>query len=311
MARVADPPTHTSVLMTELLGGLQIQPGGSYVDCTINGAGHASSVLEASSPDGRLLGIDADPSAIVAAEKRLEPYNGSFVLANDNFSNLGKIASRYGFEGVHGVYFDLGISSTQLEAPGRGFSFQRNDPLDMRFSHMQNRTAADLINEAPEGELARIVRAYGEEPRSKSIARRIVARRPLQTTWDLVQAVQSVVTGPRRHIHPATRTMQAVRIWVNDELSNLERGLQEAVSLLRTGGRMAVISFHSLEDRVVKGFFKQATAKEAWLPGLPEVEPGGDPRLSLITRKVITPSRQEIRNNPRSRSARLRVAQRL
>ena len=311
MTTVAEPRAHTSVLLKELLAGLRIVPGGLYVDCTVNGAGHALAVLEASSPGGRLLGIDADPRTIRAAERRLAAHGGAFLLVNDNFANLGETAKHYGFEKVHGVYFDLGLSSTQLEEPGRGFSFQRDDPLDMRFSDRQERTAADLVNGEPEGELVRVLRAYGEEPRSRAIARRIVARRPLHTTGELAQAVQSAVPGPRRRIHPATRTMQAIRIWVNDELANLESALDQAAALLGPGGRIAAVSFHSLEDRLVKSFFRRESSSEEWLPGMPAPEPGGDARLRLITRRVITPSPEEIESNPRSRSGRLRVAERL
>lgn len=304
-------PEHIPVLAQELIAGLDVIPGGIYVDCTVGGGGHAEAVLDASAPGGRLLGIDADPRAIRAAERRLQRFHGAFVLANDNFANLQETAARYGFTQVHGVYFDLGLSTLQLEEAGRGFSFQRDEPLDMRFSHRQHRTAEELVNSSSVEELAQVLRRYGEERRSWAIARRIVAARPVKTTGQLAGLAREAAPASRWRIHPATRTFQALRIWVNDELANLEQALRQALGIMGRGGKLAVISYHSLEDRVVKGLFRQESTDCICPPGIPVCSCGHRATLRLLTRKVIVPSAGEVERNPRSRSARLRLAERL
>jgi 16S rRNA (cytosine1402-N4)-methyltransferase len=282
--------THQSVLYEEVLEALQPRPGVAYqaVDCTINGGGHAYGLLERSSPDGRLTGLDADASALRTAEERLRPFEGRFALVNGNFRELTELP----LHDVHGVLFDLGLSSAQLDESGRGFSFRFDEPLDMRFDVSSGETAADLLNTLPEDELARVLREYGEEPRARRLARAIVERRPFTRTSDLVR----LVGHQRGRIHPATRVFQALRIAVNDELGALEQGLEAAIKLLRPGGRLAVISFHSLEDRIVKWRFR------GWADnGL----------VRLLTRKPRVPTTAELQANPRARSAKLRVAERL
>jgi 16S rRNA (cytosine1402-N4)-methyltransferase len=296
MSVTMSAPTHIPVLAEETIEALAVQPGGRYIDCTLGAGGHALAILERSAPGGQLLGIDADPEAIAAAGARLEAYRNSILLVNDNFANLKAIATEHDFSPVHGVLFDLGLSSLQLEGSGRGLSFKGDEPLDMRLSSDQDVTAADIINTTPEAELARLIRTLGEERHSRRIARYIVQERPLETTLQLVGAIERAVGSRRGRIHPATRTFQALRIAVNHELENLESALGQAVTLLGLGGRLVVISYHSLEDRIVKRFMQQE-AKEA--------------RLRLVHKKVITPSLAEVHFNPRSRSAKLRAAERI
>jgi len=291
-------PAHTPVLLGETIEALNVQPGGRYIDATLGAGGHAAAILENSSPGGQLLGIDADPRAIEMAAARLEAYRDSILLVNDNFSNLREICHKYDFLPVHGILFDLGLSSLQLEQDNRGFSFQHDALLDMRLSPDQETTAADIVNTSPERQLARLIKDYGEERYSHQIARQIVRQRPVTTTLQLVEAVERAVGGRRGRIHPATRTFLALRIAVNQELENLESALKQATSLLGFGGRLVVISYHSLEDRIVKNFTRQ--------------EAGGEKAcLRLINKKVLTPSTLEVRSNPRSRSAKLRAAERI
>lgn len=301
---------HTPVLVREVLGALAVQPGGRYVDCTVGQGGHALAVLKASAPGGQLLGLDLDPEAIASARQRLLPYDGSFELVNANFAHVSRICEERRFRPVHGVLFDLGLSSLQLEGEGRGFSFREDAPLDMRFSPEQETTAADIVNGASAEELARILWAYGEERRSRQIARRIAERRPLRTARELAELVSQVMPRGRYRVHPATRTFQALRIAVNRELQNLEEGLRQAVDLLGQGGRLAAISYHSLEDRQVKHFFRQESTDCLCPPGTPACICGHRARGRLVTRKAIVPTPEEVRENPRSRSARLRALER-
>ncbi len=301
---------HVPVLYQEVLAGLQPKPGGRYIDCTVGAGGHAQGILEASSPNGQLLGIDADPEAIALARKQLAPYGERVVLVNDNFIHLEEIARRHGFYPVDGILFDLGLSSMQLAAAERGFSFRRNGPLDMRFDPRHGEMAADLVNRLPVGKLAEILRRYGEEPRAWSIARAIVAHRPLKTTGELAVVVEKVV-GRGGRIHPATRTFQALRIAVNRELQALEEALTQALNLLASGGRLAVISYHSLEDRLVKEFMNRESRDCICPPDLPICICGHKANLRIVTSKPLRPSKEEIKRNPRSRSAKLRIASRL
>jgi 16S rRNA (cytosine1402-N4)-methyltransferase len=290
-------PYHVPVLVQEVLSALQVKPGGSYVDCTVGEGGHASAILEAASPGGRLLGIDMDLQALKTAERVLWSYRDSSVLVNENFRDLEQVAERHGFTPVDGILFDLGLSSLQLQGGGRGFSFRTEEPLDMRFDNRQELTAWDVVNEYSSEELARVLSTYGEERRSNRIAKAIVYSRPIDTSLRLAQVVQRATRRPLGRIHPATRTFQAIRIEVNRELDNLESVLGQAVSLLKAGGKLVVISYHSLEDRIVKLFLRYADRKAR--------------TLHRDNIRIIPPSKEEVRTNPRSRSARLRVAERI
>ncbi len=307
MLRPGSTSTHTPVMLAETLRALAVQPGGRYIDCTLGGGGHAAAILEQSAPGGQLLGIDADPKAIEAARENLRPYQGAALLVNDNFANLQPICIKYDFYPVHGILFDLGLSSLQLNGNGRGFSFQHDAPLDMRFDPRQKTTAADIINTSSEAKLAKLIRTYGEESQSQRIARSIIQERPIATTLQLAHLIEAAV-GRRGKLHPATKTFQALRIAVNHELEYLEAALKQAIDLLGHEGRLVVIAYHSLEDRIVKQFM-QGEARGCICP--PEVLTcvcGHTPRLNLINKKVITPTAAEIATNPRSRSARLRAA---
>ncbi|MDP2930970.1 MAG: 16S rRNA (cytosine(1402)-N(4))-methyltransferase RsmH [Chloroflexota bacterium] len=304
-------PTHIPVLLEETVRALSVQPGGRYIDCTVGGGGHAAAILQRSSPGGQLLGIDADPRAVAVARVRLAAYHSSFRLVNDNFANLQNICLKYDFFPVHGILFDLGLSSLQLGDDERGFSFQHDAPLDMRVNPDLSVSAADIVNTYSEAELADLLRTYGEEILSRRIARRIIGERPVQSTLQLAQIVERAAGGRRGKIHPATRTFQALRIAVNHELDNLRGALKQAVKLLGFEGRLVVISYHSLEDRIVKQFLQREAKGCVCPPETPVCICGHTPSLRLINRKVITPSAEEIERNPRSRSAKLRAAERV
>ena len=302
--------THIPVLTREVVENLSVQPGGRYIDCTLGSGGHAQSILEHSSPGGQLLGIDADPNAIKASADRLKSFNRSLLLVNDNFVNLKDICVKYDYFPVHGILFDLGLSSVQLEEEGRGFSFQLDSPLDMRFSPAQRISAYDIVNSYSEVDLARILKTYGEEINSRQIAKKLVQKRPIRTTTELAGIVEEAVGGRHGKIHPATRTFQALRIVVNHEMENLEDALNQAVSLLGFGGRLAVISYHSLEDRIVKHFLQRESKDCICPPEAIKCTCGHKASLKIITRKIITPTFAEVELNPRSRSAKLRAAER-
>jgi 16S rRNA (cytosine1402-N4)-methyltransferase len=306
-------PVHVPVLLDEVVAGLQPRPGGRFVDCTIGLGGHAAAILERISPSGRLLGIDADPNAIKISKDRFSNYGEAVTLVNDNFVNIDAICKEYLFHPVDGILFDLGVSSPQLDTAERGFSFHLDAPLDMRFSPEQGLTASDIVNRFSEQELAKLIERYGEERHSRRIARYIAQNRPITTTAELAQLVEqaSVASSRRSRIHPATRTFMALRIAVNSELQNLELALKQTPDLLRPGGRLTVISYHSLEDRIVKQFMRYAASSCVCPPGTIICRCGHVPTLKLISRKVIKPASLEIESNPRSRSARLRIAERL
>jgi 16S rRNA (cytosine1402-N4)-methyltransferase len=301
---------HVPVLLEEALDGLQVKAGGRYIDCTLGAGGHARVILEKSAPDGRLLGIDLDAQAIEVARRRLAPYEGRITLVHDNFSRLKEIASEHGFIPANGVLLDLGISSLQLHQEARGFSFQKEGPLDMRFDLDGEVTANHLVNELRETDLADILASYGEEPRAKGIARAIVKNRPLKTTLELANLVVRTV-GRRRKLHPATKTFQALRIAVNEELRALSEVLPQILDILTSGGRMAIIAFHSLEDRLVKQFMAQESRDCICPPQVPTCICHHRRILQILTKKPIRPSSAEIRENPRCRSAKLRMAVRL
>ncbi len=294
MNSTMSPPIHTPVMVNEVIEGLQPRVGGYFVDCTLGLGGHAQAILEKISPSGKLLGIDADSEAIKVAQNNLYHYSEEVTLVNDNFANLETICKTHDFYPVDGILFDLGVSSMQLDTAQRGFSFRREALLDMRFDPMQELTASDIVNTFPERELASIIKQYGEERHAQRIARHIVHSRPITSTLRLAQIVEQVLGGKRRRIHPATRTFMALRIAVNKELDNLKLALEQTVTLLRPQGRLVVISYHSLEDRIVKEFMRSKA---------------GDRDLKLISRKVIRPTSLETESNPRSRSAKLRIAE--
>jgi 16S rRNA (cytosine1402-N4)-methyltransferase len=303
-------PTHIPVLYQEVLRGLQIKPGGRYIDGTLGGGGHAMGILEESSPAGRLLGIDSDPAAIATTAERLAEYGPRVTLVHASFAQLAEIASQYGFCPADGILLDLGLSSLQLASGERGFSFQIDGPLDMRFNPRQGRPASELVNGLSVSELADIFRRYGEERRAQRIAKAIVAARPVRTTHQLAEVVVKAV-GRRGRIHPATRVFQALRIAVNDELLALSQVLPQGGGLLVPRGRLIVISYHSLEDRLVKQFYRQESQDCICPPEVPVCCCQHRATLEIVTRKPIIPSEQELEDNPRCRSARLRIAARL
>ena len=284
-------------------------------------AGHAWGILQASSPDGKLLGLDLDPQALEIARTRLEPYGDRAILRQASYTSLQQQLETMGWEQVNGILLDLGLSSMQLDTPQRGFSFQADAPLDMRFDPQNPLRASDLVNNLPEHELAQLLYRYGEESRARQIAQALVRARPVHTTTQLAAIVAGVSSkrqrgqgrqkGAGRSIHPATRTFQALRIAVNRELEALETVLPQAVAALAPGGRLAVISFHSLEDRIVKQFFRRESQDCLCPPHQPVCTCGHKAALIEITRRPLVPLPDEIAQNPRSRSARLRVAERV
>lgn len=298
---------HRPVLYKEIIHALQPHSGGLYLDATVGAGGHASGILEASAPSGRLLGLDLDPAAIALAQERLSPFGDRAVLVQDSYTRLEEHLDRLGWGRVDGIVIDLGVSSMQLDTAERGFSFRDDAPLDMRFDPRQGVTAADLVNRLTAKELADILFRYGEEKRSRAIARAIVRRRPLTTTAQLAAVVASVVPGGR--VHPATRTFQALRIATNRELEALEEVLPAAIRALKPGGRLAVIAFHSLEDRIVKRYFRRESRDCICPPEQPVCNCRHHAVLHEVNRKPIRPQQVEVDANPRSRSSRLRVAQ--
>ncbi len=302
---------HTSVLLNESIEALQVRPGGRYIDCTLGEGGHSAVILEKSSPGGQLLGLDADPQAVKSARPRLKQYGESVILVNVNFCKLAEICSEYNFRPVHGIIFDLGLSSLQLAEKGRGFSFQQEAPLDMRFSPDQKLDASQIVNDYSESDLAMLIWQYGEESKSRRIARNIVDNRPLKTTSELARIVAKAFGGNRKKIHPATKTFQALRIAVNQEIENLKSALEQTTNLLEEGGRLAVISFHSLEDRSVKEFMNHQSSQCICPPEIPVCICNHNPTLRIVNRRIIKPTKEETMSNPRSRSARLRVAERI
>jgi len=282
---------HVPVLLNEALQYLDPKPGARFIDATLGAGGHTREILERTGPDGQVLAIDQDESALSNAKAMLESFGSRVIFVHSNFRAVGKIAEEYGFLNCDGVLADIGISSMMVDDPSRGFSFMREGPLDMRMDRTQELTAADVVNGYSEKEIADILYTFGEERRSRPISRSIVRSRPLHQTTDLVRAIERVSGGPRHgQIHPATRTFQALRIYVNDELGSLENFLGTSMTVVRSGGRVVVISFHSLEDRIVKQRFRASTA-----------------RGRVLTKKVVTATDEEVRSNPRARSAKLRA----
>jgi len=294
----AKRPEHEPVLLEEVLFWLAVKPGGLYVDGTVGLGGHSQAILEASAPNGFLVGFEWNRESLTLAEERLAPFAGRFLLVRENFARIHAVLEDLQKIPVDGVLVDLGLSSFLIEGSGRGFSFLRDEPLDMRMDDRFSQTARDLVNTLPAPQLEELIRAYGEERFARRIAKAIAEarrRKRIETTKELAEIILKAVPPSARYrrIHPATRTFQALRIVVNRELENLKRFLEEVPNCLKPGGRLVVISFHSLEDRLVKQAFKN------------------DSRLRVLTKKPVVASKEEIRRNPRARSAKLRAAERI
>jgi 16S rRNA (cytosine1402-N4)-methyltransferase len=300
---------HQPVLYHETINALQPKPGGRYVDGTLGAGGHAWGILEASTPGGKLLGLDLDPQALKVAHERLAQFGDRAILIRASYVTMRTQLTSQGWNAVDGIVLDFGVSSMQLDAPERGFSFRFNAPLDMRFDPQGETNAADLVNNLSEAELADLIYRFGEERRSRKVAHAIVQARPIHTTEQLAKVVAKSTKFERSGVHPATKTFQALRIAVNKELDAIEQVLPEAVSSLTSGGRIAVICFHSLEDRIVKDFFRQASRNCICPPKQPICTCNHVSTIENISRKAIKPSAAERLKNPRARSARLRVAE--
>jgi 16S rRNA (cytosine1402-N4)-methyltransferase len=306
---------HRPVLLRETIELLAAERGGLFVDCTVGLGGHSEAILQASS-DAQVLGIDRDEEALELARRRLALYGSRFSAVHADFRELTRVLATAKVRQVRGVLADLGVSSLQLDSPGRGFSFRHEAPLDMRMDMSKGETAAELLGRLSEVQIANLIFEYGEEPRSRRIARAIVQRRergqPVATTTDLANVIERAVgKGNKRRIHPATRTFQALRIAVNTELENLDRFQFDAVDHLEQAGRLAIISFHSLEDRIIKRTLQKLSGKCQCPPRLPKCICGATKRVEILTRRAIVPSETEIDENPRSRSAKLRGAVRI
>lgn len=305
---------HLPVLLDEVVRCLVTAPGGIWVDGTLGGGGHAEAILEAAGPTARLVGFDKDPAAIARVTERLKRYGDRVILRHSDFSRMDEVLGELGIGGVDGMLLDLGVSSFQLDEAGRGFSFRSDAPLDMRMDTSSPLTADDLVNDLDEAGLDRIIRDFGEERFHRKVAKAIVDARsalPIRTTGQLAGIVRGVVRKGADGIDPATRTFQALRIAVNGELESLEKGLEAGFKALRPGGRLAVISFHSLEDRIVKRFMRERARGCRCPKSLPKCVCGGKPEIKEIIRKPLFASDEEVRRNPRARSARLRVAEKL
>jgi 16S rRNA (cytosine1402-N4)-methyltransferase len=307
----SERPPHLPVLYHEIIHALRPNSPGRYVDATIGAGGHAWGILEASNPNGHLLGLDVDPQALALASQRLAVYGDRVTLVQASYTTLMEQIYRLGWDHVQGILLDLGVSSMQIDTPERGFSFQVDGPLDMRFGPEFPQTAADLVNNLPEDRLADILWRYGEEQQSRKIARAICQFRPFHTTLQLAEVIKKASGRHRGRIHPATRSFQALRIAVNDELQSLEAVLPQAVTALAAGGILAVISFHSLEDRLVKQFMRRESQDCICPPGQPVCTCQHRASLKLITRHPLVSGEIEEKYNPRARSARLRIAEKL
>jgi 16S rRNA (cytosine1402-N4)-methyltransferase len=307
---------HASAMLQEAVACLSCRPGGTYIDGTLGGAGHARAICQQIMPDGRLIGIDQDADAIDNARRVLAPFADNIHLFHGNFVHLPEYLARLQITSVQGILLDIGLSQHQLEMSGRGFSFKKDEPLDMRMDVRSQTTAADLVNGLEEKELVRIFRSYGEERWSKRIARAIVQMRGqtvIRTSRQLADLVVSAVPGhaARQKIHPATRIFQALRIVVNQELDRLSTFLDVAVDFLAPGARLCVLSFHSLEDRIVKRKFKALATGCDCPPDLPVCVCGKTPQVRLLTRKVRRPTQEEIDRNPMARSTRMRAVEKI
>jgi 16S rRNA (cytosine1402-N4)-methyltransferase len=304
---------HQSVLLAEVVTGLALRPGGIVVDGTLGAGGHSAALAAAVGPQGRVVALDQDAGALDRARLKLGDLASRCTLVQSSFAQMDEVVTGLGLNEVDGILLDIGISSDQLDDPDRGFSFMREGPLDMRMDLTGPVTAADLLNTLPEAELARVLRRYGEEPRARAIAQKVVGQRgavPFRTTGQLADLVMEIYGGRRGRIHPATLTFQALRIAVNRELEALEAGLEAGLGILKVGGRMAVITFHSLEDRIVKQFFVEHQGRMESLPEGGAKWVGALPKMTILNRKPVVATEEECRGNPRARSAKLRVAER-
>ncbi|MCA1034587.1 MULTISPECIES: 16S rRNA (cytosine(1402)-N(4))-methyltransferase RsmH [Bacillaceae] len=307
---------HKTVLLEETVAGLDIKPDGVYVDCTMGGAGHSELILTQLSSRGKLYAFDQDETAIENAQEKLSKYGDKITIIKSNFLHLKEELEKAGVTEVDGVLYDLGVSSPQLDTPERGFSYHHEAPLDMRMDKDASLSAYEVVNDWPYEDLVRIFFRYGEEKFSKQIARKIEAARekaPIETTSQLVELIKDGIPAPARRKggHPAKRVFQAIRIAVNDELGVFEKSLEQAIDILKPGGRISVITFHSLEDRICKATFKKASETPPLPPGLPIIPDEFKPVLKLVARKPILPSEEELEENNRARSAKLRVAEKL
>ncbi|PFV86029.1 16S rRNA (cytosine(1402)-N(4))-methyltransferase [Bacillus sp. AFS059628] len=305
---------HVTVLLKETVDGLDIKPDGTYVDCTLGGGGHSSYLLSQLTEGGRLIAFDQDEIAIQNAKEKFSSYGEQFITVKSNFRYLSEKLQELGITEVDGILFDLGVSSPQLDTPERGFSYHHDAPLDMRMDQDASLTAYDVVNSWSYEQLVRIFFQYGEEKFSKQIARKIEAYREnkaIETTGELVELIKEGIPAPARRTggHPAKRVFQAIRIAVNDELKVFEEALESAIEMVKPGGRVSVITFHSLEDRICKTTFKRNSTTPQLPPGLPIIPDEFKPKLKLITRKPILPSDIELEENNRARSAKLRIAE--
>jgi len=304
---------HVPVMLREAVEWLRCTPGGTFIDCTVGSGGHSRAILEGAGPSGELLAIDADADALMEARKTLSAWKKRVTFVRDSFKNLGGILERLGLKGVDGIIFDVGMSSAQLDNPFRGFALYKSGPLDMRFDRRQRLTAAEIVNRYPEKEIVRIIREFGEERAAARIASAIVRKRQsseISSTTDLAELVVGVLGRRRGRIHPATKTFQSLRIAVNGELESLRAALPQAIAALRPGGRLVAISYHSLEDRIVKQTFGEFEKGCICPPSFPVCRCGRVSEIEVLTKKPIRPSRKEIEKNPRGRSARMRVCER-
>lgn len=307
---------HTTVLLKETVDGLNVKPDGIYVDCTLGGGGHSEYLVKQLSSDGRLICFDQDINAIENAKVRLKDYEDKITYVHSNFRYIKEKLEELNIEKVDGILYDLGVSSPQLDTPERGFSYHHDAPLDMRMDQSAPLSAYHVVNEWPYEDLVRIFYRYGEEKFSKQVARKIEEKRkngPIETTGQLVDIIKESIPAPARRKggHPAKRIFQAIRIAVNDELSAAETSIENAIDCLKVGGRISVITFHSLEDRLTKTIFKEASSLPELPPGMPFIPEDEKPILKLITRKPIVPTDEEIEHNNRARSAKLRIAEKI
>ncbi len=307
---------HKSVMVDEAMEYLITNPEGTYVDATVGLGGHTGAILRNTGTGGKVVGLDVDEEVLDIARERLESYSSKVVLRNNNYSAIDKVLADLGVEQLDGIIADLGMSSFQIDSSGRGFSFQRDEPLDMRMDATLRFRAYDLVNEMTVDEITKVLKTYGEERWAKRIAKRVVEKRKgskIKSSAELAGIVSDAIPNKFHSpkIHPATKTFQAFRIAVNNELENLKDFITKSVSLLKVGGRIAIISFHSLEDRAVKSSFRRFASPCVCPPDLPRCSCGKEKMLKIITPRAITPSEDEVLNNPRSRSAKMRVAERV
>jgi 16S rRNA (cytosine1402-N4)-methyltransferase len=307
---------HTTVLLKETVDGLKVKEDGTYVDCTLGGAGHSSYLLSKLSKDGHLFAFDQDDIALANAKEKLLSYEGQVTFIKSNFRYLKEKLAEQGIEKVDGIIFDLGVSSPQLDNPERGFSYHHDAPLDMRMDQQADISAYDVVNHWSYEDLVRIFFKYGEEKFSKQIARKIEAHReiePIRTTGELVEIIKEGIPAPARRKggHPAKRIFQAIRIAVNDELKVFEEAIAQSIELLKPEGRVSVITFHSLEDRICKSAFKEAATPPELPRNMPFLPEGYEPKINIVTRKPIVPSEIELEENNRARSAKLRIAEKI